>query len=152
MNLHVARAIREERSELEQVVRACGPQVRDYFEMRNLDDYWNNGFVWKARWLRGEAIQAIIAFAVINVLKREPVISLYDIGVHPVWRGLGVATKLMQGVWMAYPDREELRLVVNEDNKDAILVYQRWGLEIVERKATRRHGFVYKMRGRPWRT
>jgi hypothetical protein len=58
----------------------------------------------------------------------------------------------MQGVWMAYPDREELRLVVNEDNKDAILVYQRWGLEIVERKATRRHGFVYKMRGRPWRT
>lgn len=149
MNFHFRRAIVAEQKDVEKLVRVCGKHVRDYFDMRNKDEYWTQGEVWGGWTLKDGKDVECIAFAVVHALKREPVLSLYDVGVHPEWRGLHVATMLMSTIWMAYPEARAIRLVVSEGNKDAIAMYERWGLAFIERRETRRNGFALAYEGRP---
>ena len=149
MNVRVRRAEPEERKKVEQLIRACGKNVRDYFEMRNKDEYWANGEVWVAIVFREGVADELVGFAVVHPLKREPVLSLYDIGVHPEWRGFGVGTKLMMGVWLGNPDHDRIRLVVDKENKVAQRVYLSWGLTRTGERETRRNGTVYSYEGAP---
>lgn len=147
------RAEPRHRKDVERLVRICGPHVKDYFEMRNLNEYWEAGEVWQGRAVEGVGEGTLVptypvAFAVVHRLKREPVLSLYDIGVHPEWRGIGVASALMERIWSA-EKAERLRLVVSEDNTDAIAAYVRWGLIPDEPRLTKRNGFVIPFEGVP---
>lgn len=134
----------QERKDVEKVIRACGKHVRDYFDMRNTDDYWANGEVWVAWWGK-----VIVGFTVLHPLKREPVQSLYQVGVHPEWRGLNIATFLLREAMKAHPDQRTLRLVVSEENTGARAMYMKWGLVELGRKETRRNGFVLQFEGVP---
>lgn len=142
--LGVRKAKPEERKEVERLIRTVGKHVSDYFAMRNTDEYWNKGEVWVATWGG-----IYVGFAVVHPLKREPVQSLYQVGVHPEWRGLKVATSLLLMALSEHPDKQTLRLVVNEDNAGAIKMYERWGLTRGKRRETRRNGFVIEFEGVP---
>lgn len=134
-----------DRKLIEKLVRACGKHVRDYFDMRNTDDYWRDGEVWVC-WAGADEP---IAFATVHPLKREPVQSLYQIGVHPEWRGLGIATKLMVVAMAAHRDKPTLRLVVSEGNVVARRMYLLWGLTQGQTRPTRRNGLVVEFEGVP---
>lgn len=133
-----------DRKLIEKLIRAVGKHVRDYFDMRNTDEYWSNGEVWVC-W----ADQEPVAFAVIHPLKREPVQSLYQIGVHPEWRGLGIATRLMKWATLAHQDKPTIRLVVSEGNVGARRMYLLWGLTQKGTRETRRNGMVVEFEGVP---
>ena len=137
-------ALPDERKEVERLIRTCGKHVADYFAMRNTDEYWRNGEVWLAKW--GEPI---VGFTVLHPLKRENVQSLYQVGVHPEWRGMNIATYLLSEAMAAYRDKPVLRLVVSEDNKGAQAMYVKWGLLAGPRKETRRNGYVIPFEGVP---
>ncbi len=144
-NVTVRPAKPEERKDIERLIRACGKHVADYFAMRNTDDYWAAGEVW-VLYVWEEAV----AFTVLHPLKREPVQSLYQIGVHPDWRGLGLATLLAERAMEAHPDKPTLRLVVSEGNSGAAKMYgHKWKLVDGGRKETRRNGFVIQFEGVP---
>lgn len=143
-SLNIRRAQPEERKALEKLVRVCGKNVADYFAMRNTTEYWERGEVWLAEWG-----SIYVGFAVVHPLVREDVQSLYQVGVHPEWRGLKIATTLLYRAMEAHPSKPVLRLVVSEDNQPAIRMYEAWGLQRIDRKETRRNGFVYMYGGKP---
>ena len=146
----VSQALPEDRRDVERLVRQCGKEVRDYFDMRNLDAYWDSGSVWM---LHVSPVEEPVGFAVVYMQRRKPVLSLYDIGVHPEWRRFGLGTALMYGVFGWYREKhgaERLRLVVSATNDVAIGTYRKWGLEALELKETRRNGTVAVMEGVPW--
>lgn len=150
MRFTVQQALPVDRKAVEQLVKACGKQVRSYFDYRALDNYWLEGHVW-AMMLAG--VDQPVGFAVVYPQIRKPVLSLYELGIHPEWRRFGLGTKLMQAIWGYYTERlhiERLRLVVNESNKVAIDVYRKWGLEAIELKETKKNGQVLVMEGQPW--
>jgi ribosomal protein S18 acetylase RimI-like enzyme len=138
------RATIDERAQVDKLVRRCGPDVRDYFDMRNLDEYWQSGEVWVAAFANTP-----VAFAVVHPLKREPVQSLYDIGVHPAWRRLGIAKGLLQAALSAHPSKPRLRLVVSDDNLEAQGFYKSLNLSFGGAKLTRRNGTVFRYEGEP---
>lgn len=142
--LEVRQADVTDRKEIEKLIRLCGKHVSDYFAMRNTDEYWSRGEVWVARWG-----YVYVGFAVVHPLKREPVQSLYQVGVHPEWRGLGIGTSLLLRAMEAHPEKRILRLVVSEGNTGAIAMYEKWGLENKGRKETRRNGYVFAFEGEP---
>ncbi len=141
---HFRRAVEAERYETERLIRACGAQVRDYFDMRGREDYWRWGEIWVCEWQ-----DTLVAFTVMHPLKREPVFSMYQVGVHPEWRGLGLATKLVLTAMASDKSKRTLRLVTNEDNEEAIAMYRRWGLEDRGLRETRRNGMVRVFEGEP---
>lgn len=142
--LRITRAPEERRKELETVIKACGSFVRDYFDMRNTKDYWAQGLVWAV-----ECAGEYVAFAVVVPLKTQPVLSLYNIGVLPQWRGAGIATLLMQHIWRQHPDHPIIRLVSSRGNTEAFRLYAAWGLQHQGVKTTRRNGDVDMWEGRP---
>lgn len=142
--LTIDRADPGDRKEIERLIRACGKHVSDYFAMRNTDDYWEAGEVWVAKW--GEVH---VGFCVVHPLKREPVQSLYQIGVHPEWRGMKIATALIDRALREHPDKPLLRLVVSPENAPGVRMYEAWGLELIEKKPTRRNGDVFVYEGVP---
>jgi ribosomal protein S18 acetylase RimI-like enzyme len=123
-----------------EVIRPCGKHVRTYFEMRYLDDYYRKGTVWRLGW---------VGFAVAVPLKRSEVTSLYEFGIVPEFRGLGMARKLLKAVNVGRP----LRLVVSEDNVEAHDFYLRCGLHDTSNgPVPNRAGsqnIVWKMEGMP---
>lgn len=138
----VRRATFEDRATVEALVRACGKHVSDYFAIRNLKDFYKSGHVWLAH--RNDAP---VGFAVAKPLIREQIISLYEIGVVPEIRGHGIATTIMQTVDAEYPNRE-WRLVVNDDNVDARIAYERLGLRAYAYDFTRGGRPIVRMQGK----
>jgi GNAT superfamily N-acetyltransferase len=113
-----------ERQQVERCVRACGKWVRTYFDMRNLPERYDAGHVWIAT-----EDGRIAAFAVAVPLKRSPVTSLYEFGVHPAWRRTGVGRQLLIACAVGRP----LRLVVDAENGQAAMFYLRCGLRLTGR-------------------
>jgi ribosomal protein S18 acetylase RimI-like enzyme len=113
-----------ERQEVERTVRACGKWVRTYFDMRNLPELYERGCVWIAT-----EDGAIAAFAVAVPLKRSDVTSLYEFGVHPEWRRVGVGRALLKVCAQGRP----LKMVVDAENGQAALFYMKCGLRITGR-------------------
>jgi len=111
-----------DRQLIESIVRQCGKQVSDYFAIRNLVDFYRKKEVY---WVGNSEP---IAFAIAKPLIKQQVISLYEIGVIPSMRGMGVASDLIYHINDLYPNRL-WRLVVNEDNQTARIAYQRLGLK-----------------------
>lgn len=139
----IRRATVRDRAVIEGVVRRCGKHVRDYFGIRNLIDFYKRGNVW--------LVEAPLpsAFAVAKPLVREPVISLYEIGVIPEARGRGIAGELLRAINQQpeYTDRT-WRLVVNEDNEHARRVYEHLGLAVVSHDFTKGGRPIIRMEGR----
>lgn len=121
-------------------MRQCGKQVSDYFGIRNLVDFYRKKEVY---WVENTEP---IAFAIAKPLIKQPVISLYEIGVIPSMRGKGVASTLIHHINDLYPNRI-WRLVVNEDNQTARIAYQRLGLKEYAYDKTRGGRPIVRMEG-----
>jgi ribosomal protein S18 acetylase RimI-like enzyme len=130
-----------DRQLVEGIVRQCGKQVSDYFGIRNLVDFYRKKQVY---WI--EDTQPI-GFAIAKPLIKQEVISLYEIGVIPSMRGMGVASALLYHINDLYPNRS-WRLVVNEDNQIARIAYQRLGLKEYAYDKTRGGRPIVRMEGR----
>jgi GNAT superfamily N-acetyltransferase len=130
----VRRATIEDRGIVETLVKVCGKHVSDYHSIRDLKEFYKKGHVWLAY------APAPSAFALARPLIREQVISLYEIGVIPALRGQGIATTIMKTIDAEYPDRI-WRLVVNDDNVEARIAYERLGLKA--------YGYDFTRGGRP---
>jgi len=129
-----------DRQLVESVVRQCGKQVADYFGIRNLVDFYRKKEVY---WVENDEP---IAFAIAKPLIKQPVISLYEIGVIPSMRGKGVASALIYHINDLHPNRV-WRLVVNEDNHTARIAYQRLGLKEYANDKTRGGRPIVRMEG-----
>ena len=129
-----------DRQLIESIVRQCGKQVSDYFGIRNLVDFYRKKEVY---WVENTEP---IAFAIAKPLIKQPVISLYEIGVIPSMRGKGVASTLIHHINDLHPNRV-WRLVVNEDNQTARIAYQRLGLKEYAYDKTRGGRPIVRMEG-----
>ena len=63
-------------------------------------------------------------------------VSLLNVCVHPKWRGLGFAMKLMQGMIREVVRDEipRISLEVRESNREAIALYQRIGFKLTHHR------------------
>lgn len=137
----VRRATIEDRGIVETLVRLCGKHVSDYFAIRDLKDFYKKGHVWLA------FSPSPVAFALAKPLIRSEVISLYEIGVLEIYRGQGIARQLMKTIDAEYPDRI-WRLVVNDDNVEARIAYERLGLKPYAYDFTRGGRPIVRMEGK----
>lgn len=137
----VRRATLEDRGIVETLVRVCGKHVSDYFAIRDLKDFYKKGHVWLA------FDPSPVGFALAKPLIRSEVISLYEIGVVSAFRGQGIARHMMKTIDAEYPDRI-WRLVVNDDNVEARLAYERLGLKAYAYDFTRGGRPIIRMEGK----
>lgn len=127
--------------EIDLLVKKCGKHVRDYFGIRNLEEFYKSGYVWIIR------ESQIIAFAVAVPLKKSQVISLYEIGVDPDHQKKGHAKRLLQHIQEIYPDRD-YHFVVNETNFDGRAAYKRMGFKVDKYDITKSGRCIVRMFGR----
>ena len=130
-----------ERPRVGTLVKACGPQVRDYFGIRDLPRHYEQGHVWVVEGPTGH----FLAFAVAVPLKREQVTSLYEFGVHPDARRHGIGSSLLAACAQGRP----LRMVVNGGNDDALSFYLSNGLAVTSSKITKGGRFLWVVEGTP---
>jgi ribosomal protein S18 acetylase RimI-like enzyme len=129
----------DEKETVAAVVKACGKEVKTYFDIRNLNDYFQAGHVWVM-----EDNDEMVAFAVAVPLKKSPVVSLYEIGVKPEHRRRGILTLMLNHLRSVHPDRL-IRLVVGETNIEARAAYLCRGFREVGTSVTRKGQFIVKM-------
>lgn len=140
-NLEIRPASIKERPDIDLLVKRCGKHVRDYFGIRTLNEFYEQGHVWVI------VDEEIIAFAVAVPLKKTPTISLYEIGVDPDHRQKGHAKRLLKHIQEKYPDRE-YRFVVNENNVEGRTAYKKMGFIVEKYDVTKSGRCIVRMMGK----
>lgn len=125
---------------LKYLVKLCGKEVKTFFDLRRpLEECAEAGDL-----LLAEVGGEWAGFAYAVPLKREAMISLYEIGTHPEFRRMGVASALMNYLRERHPERG-IRLVVSETNIAARATYVAKGFKIVDYGITKKGQPIVRM-------
>lgn len=139
--LTIRTATEEDVPAVERCVKACGKWVATYFDLHDREEFYELDQCWIAT-----DDTAVAAFAIAVPLKRSNVTSLYEFGVHPLFRGQGLGRKLLKLAAVGRP----IRLVVDAENGQAAMFYMRAGLRITgSRRVKTGNRLVYTMEGEP---
>lgn len=140
-SLTIRTATEDDVPAVERCVKQCGKWVATYFDLHDREEFYTDDQCWIAT-----DGKAVAAFAIAVPLKRSNVTSLYEFGIHPLFRGQGLGRKLLQLAAVGRP----IRLVVDAENGAAALFYMRCGLRITgSRRVKTGNRLVYTMEGEP---
>jgi ribosomal protein S18 acetylase RimI-like enzyme len=130
----VRTADRSDIREIADVVKRCGKYVRDYSGIRDLETYYDRGWVYAAQ-LDDDG--PIVGFCVCRHNVRNEWSTIYEIGTVPEARGRGVARSLVVVAGSQSPHRR-LRLVVDATNVDALRFYASMAFKLLGSRHNRR--------------
>jgi ribosomal protein S18 acetylase RimI-like enzyme len=130
-----------ERPVVEALVKAVGREVKTYGDIHGLREHYQAGHVW----LYDEPPRAPVGFAVAVDLKREPVTSVYEFGVHPDSRRKGFGRAFL----LDLAGDRTVRLVTGVDNTTAINFYLSCGLSVLDSFTTRHGQACVRLEGHP---
>lgn len=133
-NVTVRKADRNEMQEVREVVKRCGKYVRDYSGIRNLEEFYDKGWVYVAH-LNEQP--DIVGFCVCRHNVRNPWSTIYEIGTVPEARQNGVARALVNVAGTDSP-HEHIRLVVDATNVEALTFYATLGFTMLGSRKNRR--------------
>lgn len=130
----VRTASRDDMDAIRDVVKRCGKYVRDYSGIRDLEQYYDRGWVYAAH--LDDDVE-ISGFCVCRHNVRNAWSTIYEIGTVPEARGRGVARAMVVVAGSQSP-HEHVRLVVDATNADALRFYATMGFKLLGSRQNRR--------------
>jgi ribosomal protein S18 acetylase RimI-like enzyme len=131
----------EAKPEVDLLVKRCGRQVKTYFNIRHLPEYFNTGQVMTARL---EPSSPVVGFALVRPSTRHLTLAVYEIGVDPDHRRKGIAREMLTHLRDEYPVRS-IKLVVNANNPEAQGLYASMGFKLVRKDTTKAGNEIHRL-------
>ena len=125
MVLKVSYPVWTQEKEVRAVVKRCGPFVSTYRSTRNLQEYYEKGWV-SLVWEDATPI----GFWVIREGKRNQWTTIHEIGVVPEAQRRGFGERMVMHLFEGSPHRR-IRLVCDARNEGGLKFYDRLGFRVL---------------------
>ena len=121
------------------------PYTKDFSNrlMFSSDASYGKGWIHVAALIKeedGKDVSKFIGFTCVRHKIREPVTTLYFIGIHPDWQRWGLGKAMLEKIMRAGP-HNVMVLNVMKENQSAVQFYQKLHFRIFSDQTLKGHGF-----------